>query len=163
MSVNEITVWVIFSFVFSVVLISMYYATDTSITALDTAFSDPTVTAWFSEMMGVWTWLDYALTFSLLSFISGSIVLGYFIRTHPVFYVPYMIGGFFVAFLSWIFREVWLEIVNANAGFLSASASFPTTAFIMDNLPFLVIVSCVVIATVQYSKSDAHSYLFKHY
>ena len=154
MSIVEVTIWTITAFVFSVILISILYVNNIVTAEMDSVFNNPTVTTWFNSMNSVWVWLDYALIFSYLSFVAGSLVLGYFINTHPVFYVPYMVGMFFVTFLSWIIREVYLEFIASFSGFSTLYNSFPMTQFMMNNLPFFVLLAGFFIATVQYSKAD---------
>lgn len=152
--VKEVLIWVVFSFVFCVTLISIRYVSIELIDAMDSIFNDATVKAWMEEVNNVGLWLDYGIMFSYVSFVAGSVILAFFIDTHPVFYIPYMIGAFVVTFVSWILREAFLEFVDTFPAFQSIYSSFPVTNTFMANLPYYTLLSCVVIATVQYSKAD---------
>lgn len=154
MAIMEVLLWVGLSFTFCIVLVFMLYANNVVTSEMDTVFNNAQVTSFFTKMNNIWSWLDYVLIVSYISFIAGSVVLGYFINSHPVFYVPYMVGAFFVTFVAWIFREVLGEVMSTLPGIQSLYNSFPLTQYFMTNLPYFTLIACVVIATIQYSKAS---------
>lgn len=154
MAVQEVMIWVMLSFSFCVVLVSIQYVYSQVTTHMDSVFNTPAVTTFFTKISGIWAWLDYTLLVSYISFLSGSLILGYFINSHPVFYVPYMIAGFFITFVSWIMKEVYLEFIMSFSGFEAIYNNYPYTQFMMENMPFFVLFACFLIATIQYSKAS---------
>lgn len=165
MVLKELIIFALFSFTFSVILVTYGYVNSVVTADMQATLDNERVTTWFTSMGEVWGWLDYALIFSYFTYVAGSVILAFFTRSHPAFLIPYMLGLFVVTFVSWIYQNTFDEVIGSISGFQAIYDAFPQTKFFMTNLHYLTLIAGSIIAVVQYSQSpNRNSYpLFGNY
>lgn len=152
MSYTDLVVFVVISFSFIVVLVSMKYVYDQITSELTTAMDNAEVTAYVSSVTQVWTYIDYVFLYSYVSFITGSLILSFFVRSHAVFYVFFMVAAFGLTLYSWIYYNVFEEFLTTQATFQTIYDQFTWSKRLIDNMPIIVLIFSVIIAVLQYSK-----------
>lgn len=152
MSVEDISIQVILSFIFVVILIPIIYAYNVVMAETTPIFgADSRAVAVMTGIQEAYSYLDYALVVSYISFLLGSLILAWFVRSHPVFFVFFMVGTLLLTFLSWIYKNVLVEFTEAMPEFQSIYAQFPITEAFIFNLPLLVLIASIVIGVIQYT------------
>lgn len=99
----------------------------------------------------IYTILDKALIFIIVSLIIGAAALASQVRTHPVFAIPAMILIAVAVFITAQIANVAYYVSTAPQ-FITAANEFTTTMFIVDNMPKLVLAAGVVIALALYAR-----------
>jgi len=159
MSYTDLVLWVIFAFAFAFILVSVKYSYDEVTGQLITITGDPNVSGYISAMDETWSYIDYVFLMSYISFITGSVILAFFVRSHLVFYVFFMVASFGLIFFSWIYYNVFEEFLLSNASFQTIFDQFGWTKRLITNMPTILLVFSTVIAIFQYSKPN----VFKSY
>lgn len=154
MGYSDIVLFVIFIIVFGIGIVSMKYAFDVTTGEMNTVFGDPTVSSWFSSINSIWIVLDYAVLIAYVCFLTGSVVLSFFVRSHPVFYIFFMLATLGLTFVSYLWVNVFEEFINSVPEFSSIYNQFTWLNFFIDNLPLIVLITSVVIGIFTYSKQN---------
>lgn len=155
MSLMDINAFGVVAFVFFILLVAMFYSYDKVYSAMLPVIGASTPAGEFmTDFRNAYFWLDYAVVFMYVGFLVSSIVSAWFVRTHPVFFLFFMIGSLFSTFLAWTFLQVSDEFINAVPDFMTIFGYFPITGAWIWNLPILTLGSSIIIAIIQYSKTD---------
>lgn len=153
MSLADVNTYFIILFLFVSILLPIMYAFSEAHTVLTPIFGAGSQADLFmTNIYTIYGWLDYAMLFFYVGTLTGSIILAWFVKTHPVFYIFFMIGSFFMVFLSWIFKNVLEEFVNSSVSFVALYNQFPFTQYMVVYSPLMVLGASVVIAIIQYSE-----------
>jgi len=159
MALQDMHIFLLSAFVFVIMLVSFGYVYDQVTGEMKAAFAqsggDATqANKLMDEVGGVFNYLDYFLLFSYIVFLVGSLILSFMVRTHPMFYMLFMIGALVMVFISYIYGNVLFEYINSNEGFANFLNNYPKTVWFIQNLHYIILVTSVVIAVVQYSKIE---------
>jgi hypothetical protein len=92
-----------------------------------------------------------ALAFVLFSLVS--IMLAYFIPSHPAFFFSYILVAIFAFIITPILSNAYAQIA-AIPTTAAAFAAFPLTAWVIGNLPLLTFILTSILAVVSYGKSS---------
>lgn len=153
MALQDISLWMLFSVLFGILLISFIYAYNEVSGEMISVFGEGhQASSFMTSISDVYGYLDYVLLFSYVSFLVGSFVLSWFVRTHPVFFIFFMLGCLGLTFVSFIYKNVYLEFISVNSSFQSIYDQFVLTKIFMENLPLIILITSVAIAVIQYSK-----------
>jgi len=153
-SLTDVNTFTVVAFVFVIALVAMFYVyTQVYAEFVPVIAASGEAVSFMTGIRDAYLWLDYTLLFSYVGFLIASIVSAWFVRTHPVFFILFMVGSLFTTFLAWIFSQVADEFINALPSFLIVINQFPITKGFILNLPMYVLGASAVIAIIQYSKA----------
>lgn len=146
MGVTEDTVFIMQSVLATGIVLGMGYYLLLTISAYD-QFDSPTA----DIVKENFTYLDGIVVFGTVLLFAASIVLAYFVPTHPAFFFTYFLTAVLVFILAPIFSNVYATVAtNPLVG--SAFDAFPLTALVIGNLPILGFVLSGLIAIASYGK-----------
>lgn len=159
MALQDMHIFLLGVFVFVIVLVTFGYSYGQVTSAMKSAFSASGGNATYAnklmdEIGGAFSYLDYMVLFSYIAFLVGSLILSFFVRTHPVFYMLFMFGTLVMTFVSYIYGNILMEFIHSNDAFVAFMNNYPKTIWFVQNLQYIVIVTSIVIAMVQYSKIE---------
>lgn len=77
---------------------------------------------------------DYLILVVLIGFAISVVILGYFVETHPVFMVLYVIGMIVGVLFSVIMTHVWDSVIVDTTFGTLASTNLPITDHIISNM-----------------------------
>jgi len=112
---------------------------------------NPTATAVLADANTAVTGFDGLFVFMVFGMIAVSMILAYFVDSHPVMFVVSLIVYIFVVMLSATISNVYQEIIAAE-GIDTYAASFPLMTQIWLNLPTIAVIAGIGIIVVAYSK-----------
>lgn len=75
----------------------------------------------------------------------GCVISAFAVRTHPIYFLGFIIIQVLLLAITPIFQSVWLEIAT-NPGLTNAVVQFPFFGLIMNNLPMLAFVLSLLVA-----------------
>lgn len=143
----------ILSITFAISLVVFIYGyTQVSNEMISVFGEDHPASSFMLEISNIYGYLDYALLVSYITFMIGSLVTAWFVRSHPLFFLFFMIGTLCLTFVTYIYKNVFEEFIESYESFKTIYNQLPFTKIMINNLPIFIIVSCCVIALIQYSK-----------
>jgi hypothetical protein len=107
-----------------------------------------------NEGLGV---LDYMILGVLIFLSLGMIISAFWIKTHPAFFVIFLVIQIFVIFVSNVITEVYNRLA-ADPLLAPFANQYTTSRTIMQNLPFFTLIISSLVAIVMYGKSAGATY-----
>jgi hypothetical protein len=153
MSLHDVTEWMIGAIVFVIILIGIVYSYGAVQTEYGSVMSScSNCTDFVATVDSAFSIMDYVIVITYVSFLLGAVVVSWFVRTHPVFFVFYMIGVLLLTFITYIYQNVLLEFTQAMPSFTVIYDTYPYTKFFIENLTMFVLVTSVGIGVILYAK-----------
>lgn len=147
MGLLEEVVYIMGSLFAGAICLVLGYYMVTQIGALPQFASLPTTTAAVGAIAG----LDMALITGVIFLSIGSVILAYFIPSHPAFFFTYILTLALVILLAPQLSNVYATL--AGVGPVSAAfQAFPLTAAFIGNLPIFALALSTLLAVVSYGK-----------
>lgn len=98
--------------------------------------------------------LDYFVLIFFIGSILGLIVSAWFIRTHPVFMVIYIVVWILSVGLSTVFSNVW-ETVSSQPAFASYVSDFPVSNYLLGHMALYLAVIGFIGIVVTFGKPNS--------
>lgn len=97
------------------------------------------------------TYLDGLIAFGVVLLFVGSMILAYFLPSHPVFFISFILNAFVALIISPVYSNLYATL--AKTPLLNPSFElFPLTALMIGNLPLITLVLSALLAIVSYGK-----------
>lgn len=87
---------------------------------------------------------DNLMLFIIVGVNIGCIISAFAVRTHPVFFVMFIILQALLVALTPMLQSIWTAVI-ATPSLASAAAMFPYFALIMNNYPVIVLVGSILV------------------
>tara|TARA_R100001086_G_scaffold19443_2_gene9368 strand:+ start:2101 stop:2604 length:504 start_codon:yes stop_codon:yes gene_type:complete len=144
---------ILFSLGITIIIAANFYSQYTDSISLNPAFDNPTNTnieASAETMLASW---DYLFIFIFIGLIISTIVLGFRIRTHPVFFFISLILLIVVTILAGSLSNVYEQFTtNTTTSIQTTASSYTAMNFLFAHLPLFIAFLGVVIMVIFYSK-----------
>lgn len=82
----------------------------------------------------------------------AAIISGFYVRSHPAFFIVAIILQLIVVMLSSVFSNIYMSIAT-HPDVATAANEFPMILLIFQNLPLIILVMGFVVAVIIYGKS----------
>lgn len=96
--------------------------------------------------------LDQGILLVMVFMMLATLILAWFIPSHPALLIGYIVLVTIIVFMAPIFTNVYSEIVNTPY-YAPYADKFPIANTIMSNLPLIMITFSAIVAVVSYGKS----------
>lgn len=144
----------IFIFVLIMMVLIGYFLLDEFDTSLRDSGHNTTMTddilAQGKLGVGTFNWVILLIYFALFG---ASLIGAFMIRTHPIFAIASFIIILTVAILSAMLSNGFVDMVTASGLDTTLTNVFPIPEWLMNNLPYLMVVINGIIMVVQYSRT----------
>lgn len=101
--------------------------------------------------------MDYVILVFFIGFIIGMIVMGYFVDTHSVFMVIYIVFILIGALVAGVLSYTW-DVVKANALLAGSLSSFPIANHLMTNLLIYYVIAAAMALVATFAKAREETY-----
>jgi len=95
--------------------------------------------------------LDYAFVFIFLGLILSTIILGFQIRTHPVFFFLSLLALIVVVILGAQFSDIFTTF-SESGDIAAATSNYVIIMYVMNNLPMFLVFAGIAIMVIFYAK-----------
>jgi len=144
---------ILFSLGITIIIAANFYAQYTDNISTNPAFDNPTNTNIESDANTMLASLDYIFIFFFIGLIISTIVLGFQIRTHPVFFFISLILLIVVTILAGSMSNVYEQFTtNTTASIQTTAVSYTAMNFLFAHLPLFIAFIGVVIMVIFYAK-----------
>jgi|7_EtaG_2_1085326.scaffolds.fasta_scaffold00845_21 hypothetical protein len=144
---------ILFSLGITIIIASMFYGQYTDSIALNPAFNNTVntnVEASAETMLAAW---DYLFIFIFIGLVISTIVLGFRIQTHPVFFFISLILLIVVTILAGSLSNVYEQFTTGtNSEIATTAATYTAMNFLFAHLPLFLCFIGVVIMVIFYAK-----------
>jgi len=113
--------------------------------------SDSINTTFTGNTQGILEKFDLGMGFIVFGLIAFIIISGFFIRTHPIFFIGSIIMFIMFVFISSTITNTFDKIIEAD-NVTDSADSFPITVGLMRNMPVLITVVGLLFIIVLYAK-----------
>lgn len=94
---------------------------------------------------------DYLFIFLVVGLLGVTIVSGFFIRTHPIFFIVSILGLFISVVLAALFSNIFYD-VSMSDNLANSTDVFTVMPHVMNNLPTYVLIMIAITIAVLYGK-----------
>ena len=144
---------ILFSLGVTIIIAANFYGQYTDSIADNEAFNNTVNTAVESDAETMLAALDYIFIFFFIGLIISTIVLGFQIRTHPVFFFISLILLIIVTILAGTMSNVYEQFTTNTTSSISTTASnYTAMNFLFAHLPLFIAFIGVVIMVIFYAK-----------
>lgn len=144
---------IVFAIAIIVLMFSKFFGEMITILKADPTFSANNNTMEVFKMLETNTnpWLDYFFLFSFVATIIGLIISSIYIDVHPAFMIIFLVILVVTIIFGGLFSNVFTMIGETDA-LASTYVNFPSTKFIMNNLPLIIFIVGILVSFILYGK-----------
>jgi len=144
---------ILFSLGVTIIIAANFYGQYTESIADNPAFNNPVNTAVEADAETMLAALDYIFIFFFIGLIISTIVLGFQIRTHPVFFFISLILLIIVTILAGTMSNVYEQFTtNTTSSIATTASNYTAMNFLFAHLPLFIAFIGVVIMVIFYAK-----------
>jgi hypothetical protein len=90
--------------------------------------------------------------FIFIGFWLASMVGGYFVDSHPIFFIFTLVITIFLGFIGAVYTNIFIEFAEMST-FSGIAESYTSILFVMRNLPLFLVAGSITVAVFTVSKN----------
>tara|TARA_R100001530_G_C4295255_1_gene149070 strand:- start:207 stop:710 length:504 start_codon:yes stop_codon:yes gene_type:complete len=144
---------ILFSLGITIIIAATFYGQYTANIATNPAFDNPTNANVEASANQMFSSLDYIFIFIFIGLIISTIILGFQVKTHPVYFFISFILLIVVTILAGSMSNVYEQFsTNSTAIVTDTAANYTAMNFLFSHLPLFIFFIGVVIMVIFYAK-----------
>lgn len=140
-----------FLFIIFVIAIIMLQVVTTFQTQTDPYFTDPTAKAALVQTTTALQGFDTVVVLLFIGAIIGTVISGFFLNTHPVFFIMSLILTIILGLFAGAFSNIAISF-GSSEGLSSAASSFTMSEQLFTNLPVVTVIASFLGMVILYAK-----------
>ena len=132
-------------FALAVIIIITNVAMSPMMVALNASYGTNTtgVSNINDKFIAMWNSTDIMLALIFFGLILGMFISAYFIYTHPVFFIAYLIVGILAIFFAPFIANIFGVIIS-DPSISATASSYPYTIYIFQNFPLFMAIAFIL-------------------